>query len=1040
MNSLKRLWKPLLAAAALLGAFFLTFVWPGRNALDFDIDASPRAQASHHRENYDLTRLAVLHNVVIEVVDHYVDPTRIQPRKMLLSGLNAIQRSVAPIIVDYEEGANSLTVQVNNQRRQFRVDDVNAPWVLTPRFREIFAFLQENLQNEDIDLRDIEYAAINGMLHTLDPHTSLLTPDVYTDMRMNTRGEFGGLGILIGIREGQLTVIKPMPGTPAEQVGLLRQDHVVKIGEESTLNMPLQEAVNRLRGAPGSRVTLWIVRDGPRGWQQPRRFELTRAVIHIASVESRMLEGGIGYIKLKSFQGNTFDDMQRALEQLHRQSMNGLVLDLRDNPGGLLDQAVRIADAFLTSGTIVTTDSPDPAQRDEKDAEGPGTEPNYPMIVLLNGGSASASEIVAGALKNHDRALIVGQTSFGKGSVQVLYDFEDGSALKLTIAQYLTPGGVSIQGVGIMPDITIDPMTVDSEDMDLTADEAYLRESDLRASLEHAGTRDETHSSLTLRYYLPKDLRQRLREAESEDDEDNTREDEFLTRFSRELLTHAHRPGRREMLADADAVLTRTRATEMDRAVAELTRLGVDWSLGADAGASQVETVVSTNHPNNVATAGENLELRIRVTNRGTAPLYQLRATTKSDYRLFNGRELVFGKLMPGQSREWSTTLGICETHESTRTCTLPRDIPDRADGVRIQFAEGHDHAPPNAELRTVIHALPRPQFAYQLQVADNIRGNGDGQLSRGESATMYLHIKNVGTGRAFETQANLANLSGAGVLLRAGRFTFPALAPGEERSIAFTFEILPDFEGELAKLEVSVVDVDLREGISEKILVPVIAAGSAPTPRTGTVRLRPGAVVRERPAANAAAVSRVGRATDTAPSAPLPTQAGLPGFVRIDLGNGRPGWVAEGDVVTGQDARSGATSIVDDFSHVAPTLTVDYGNTLTTHDVALPLRGRAVDRARITDLYIFVGIRKVFYQSNRGAQNPAEATFQTRVPLHPGVNYVTVVARHDDAVMSRHTFVVRRDGPDGALLDTPRYDEDELGADHFDPGMIDED
>lgn len=478
MNHVKRLWKPLIAATALVGAFFLTFVWPGHNALDFDIDASPRAQASHHRENYDLTRLSVLHNVVIEIVDHYVDPTRIQPRKMLLAGLNAIQRSVAPIIVDYEDGSNHLTVQVNNERRQFRVDDVNAPWVLTPRFREIFRFLQDNLQNEDIDLRDIEYAAINGMLHTLDPHTSLLTPDVYTDMRMNTRGEFGGLGILIGVREGQLTVIKPMPGTPAQQAGLLRMDHVVKIGEESTLNMPLQEAVNRLRGAPGSRVTLWIVRDGAHGWTQPRRFELTRAVIHIESVESRMLEGGIGYIKIKSFQGNTFDDMQRALQQLHRQSMNGLVLDLRDNPGGLLDQAVRIADAFLTSGTIVTTDSPDPAQRDEKDAEAPGTEPNYPMVVLLNGGSASASEIVAGALKNHDRALIVGQTSFGKGSVQVLYDFEDGSALKLTIAQYLTPGGVSIQGVGISPDIAISPMTVDAEDMDLTEDEAYLRESD----------------------------------------------------------------------------------------------------------------------------------------------------------------------------------------------------------------------------------------------------------------------------------------------------------------------------------------------------------------------------------------------------------------------------------------------------------------------------------------------------------------------------------------------------------------------------------
>jgi carboxyl-terminal processing protease len=564
-----------------------------------------------------------------------------------------------------------------------------------------------------------------------------------------------------------------------------------------------------------------------------------------------------------------------------------------------------------------------------------------------------------------------------------------------------------------------------------------LRESDLRASLTHAGTRGDSASAVTLRYFLPKDLRQRLREAESEDDEDNTREDEFLTRFSRELLSQARRSGRREMLQDAAAVLQRARQTEMDRVVAELQRLGVDWSLGADAGASQVETVVTTNMPENVANAGDSMELRVRVTNRGTAPLYQLRATTKSDYRLFNGRELVFGKLMPGQSREWSTTLGICETHNNTRTCTLPRDVPDRADGIRIRFAEGHDHAPPDAEVRTVIHALQRPQFAYQLQVADNVRGNGDGQLSRGEAATMYLHIKNVGTGRAFETQANLSNLSGAGILLRAGRFTFPSLAPGEERSVAFTFEVLPNFEGEQAKLEVSVVDVDLREGISEKIRLAIAAAGAAPATRTGNVRLRSGAAVRERPAADATVVSRVSGSGDSAASAALPAQATLNGFVRVDLGGGRPGWVAESDLSTTQGGANAA--LADDFAHQSPTLTVDHGGALTTREATLTLRGRAVDRTRIADLYIFVGIRKVFYQSNRGAANAAEANFQTRVPLHPGVNYVTVVARHDDAVMSRRTFVVRRDGPDGALLETPRYDNDEFGGDHFDPQMIDE-
>ena len=188
-----------------------------------------------------------------------------------------------------------------------------------------------------------------------------------------------------------------------------------------------------------------------------------------------MLRDSVGYIKINSFQGNTETDLRRALAALHKKRMVGLVLDLRRNPGGLLDQAVQVADTFLDDGPIVTTSSQDPRERTEEYAKPGGTEPRYPMVVLINGQSASASEIVAGALKNHDRALIIGEQSFGKGSVQVLYKLQDKSALKLTVAQYLTPGDVSIQGVGIVPDIAISPMTVDKENMDLKVDELSLQ-------------------------------------------------------------------------------------------------------------------------------------------------------------------------------------------------------------------------------------------------------------------------------------------------------------------------------------------------------------------------------------------------------------------------------------------------------------------------------------------------------------------------------------------------------------------------------------
>jgi len=602
MRRIFRSYRPLLALVAVLIAFGVTFVWPQDNALDFDIDGSPRAQAAKQQESYDLRRLRVLSRVILKVKDAYVEPERIDTRRMLLSGLNAIQRAVAPVLVHYKEGETKVAVQLYDKRAEFRVDDVVAPWQLTQRFREIFGFLQDNLREEDLELRDVEYAAVNGMLRTLDPHSVLLTPDVYNEMRTSTRGQFGGLGIVIALRDGLLTIIRPLPGTPAERAGLVKGDRIVKIGEEATLNMALDEAVKRLRGTPGSSVDVWVRRDGAQGFQKPRKFKLTRAIIHLESVESRMLAGGIGYVKISSFQGNTHEDMERALAELHRQPMKGLVLDLRDNPGGLLEQAVRIADAFLTSGTIVTTSSNDPSQRDEKFATREGTEPNYPMVVLVNGGSASASEIVAGALQNHDRALVVGQRTFGKGSVQLLYDFpDDGSALKLTIAQYLTPGDVSIQGVGIVPDVAIDPMTVDREDMDLAVDDVYTRESDLRRHLTNDRAAEESKSGVVMRYYLPPATREEIRSAAPEDDPENAHEDEFLTSFSRELLVRATRPGRHELVADAAPVIAESSERELNRAIAELKKLGVDWSVGADAGASPVQIEPTTSSDKGVA-------------------------------------------------------------------------------------------------------------------------------------------------------------------------------------------------------------------------------------------------------------------------------------------------------------------------------------------------------------------------------------------------------------------------------------------------------
>ncbi len=1018
--------RPFLVFFALGAAFCITFVWPQQNGLDFDIDTSPRAKAAKKRVPYDLSRVRVLKAVITKVNQNYVEPERIDHRRMLLAGLNAIQRNVPPVLVHAEADAPSFKVQVNDQWGEFKAEDVNSPWSLTWRFQEIFRFLQKNLQqDEDIKLREVEYAAVNGMLRTLDPHSVLLTPEEYGEMQLSTRGEFGGLGIVISIRDGQLTIIKPMPGTPAARAGLKKKDRIVKINDESTLNMPLEEAVNRLRGTPGSSVGVWIVREGNKGWTRPKRFELVRAVIHIESVETRMLADEIGYIRISNFQSNTCDDLRQGLGNLHKQKMRGLILDLRDNPGGLLQQAVCVGDTFLSSGTIVTTSSNDPDKRERKLARSEGTEPFYPVVVLQNGGSASASEIVAGALKNHDRALVVGERTFGKGSVQVLYsDDNDGWALKLTIAQYLTPGDISIQSVGIVPDIEIEPMTVDPQDMDLFVDGGYLRESDLTAHLTHDRARDGQKPTHVLHYYLPEDLRQRLREARPDDLEENEREAEFLTRFARELLDGARRPGRRELLRDAQPVIESATDKEMKLTEAELAKHGVDWSVGKDEGPSQLVVEVSTSAKDDVATAGEPFDLEVTVENRGKAPVYQLRATTKSDNRLFSERELVFGKLAPGQKKSWTATLGVCLKDEDTgkRECKLPKTLAERADGVRVVFSEAHGHVPEPVAVRTTVRALPTPRFAYTVHVADDGRGNGDGQVQRGELATVYMRVRNVGDGASEKTVANLRSLSGHGVLLQAGRFQLDELKPGEEHQVAFTFEVLPDFPADEAKLQVSVGDTVSRESAGQKLQVPVVKDKGTVTAASGQVVLGKGAMVYEQPKRNGKAIAHVAKG-----AVALPAQAKSGEYTRVDLGEGRPGWVHQQEIRAGAGADG---ALKDVLAHRPPQLEVDHGDTLFTREPHVRVRGSATDDSIIRDLYIFVGPRKVYYQSNRGASTPKKVSFDTTVPLRPGINYVTVVAREDNEVLSRETFIVRRDGVDGALLETPKSDEFEPFAD----------
>ena len=367
-------------------------------------------------------------------------------------------------------------------------------------FAKVLNLVQEYYV-EEVDTKKLIYGGVRGMLRELDPHTSFLPPDIYKEFESETSGEFGGLGIEITVKSGVLTIISPIEDTPAWKAGLKPGDKIVSINGESTKGLSLPEAAKRMKGKNGSVVKLGIYRDG---FEEPKVFPIKRGIVKIRSVKYTDLENGYAYMRVTSFIENTYRDLKKYIKRhkkKHKQ-IKGMIIDLRQNPGGLLDQAIRASDLFLSKGKIVSTKG-----RDRKDKKGTyesevvyakksGTLEDFPLIILIDEYSASASEILAGALQDNKRALIMGQKSFGKGSVQSVVKLGDGSGLKLTVARYYTPKGVSIQAEGIEPDVQL--QKIDS------------------AALKEARSKHKVRREKDIRGHLLSDKEKRLKQTKKE--------------------------------------------------------------------------------------------------------------------------------------------------------------------------------------------------------------------------------------------------------------------------------------------------------------------------------------------------------------------------------------------------------------------------------------------------------------------------------------------------------------------------------------------
>src|SRR5882724_2011490 len=790
-SRMRRFGKILALTAACSAALVLT-IRHGGDGIRVGAE-SPLRAATRGGGRYDLSRIPIFSKTLMLVSENYFDKNRFDPKRMLVGALDFVQRDVPEILIDRwpEHDPKQVTVKVNGQQKSFSIEKVDAPWTLRTKVIEIFQFVQPNLQpvpekEEARRLVEIEMAATNGMLYTLDPHSVLLDVETYKDMRTQTQGKFGGLGIVIEMdKKNRITVKRPMPDTPAIRVGIKAKDHIVRINNESTTNMTLNEAVERLRGDPDTNVDVYVERDSAPG---VKKFTITRAFIHPPSIDppARVLAvpaapgqaaAKVGYFHMQHFLANSAGDLAEALALFEKEKVKGIIMDLRGNPGGLYEQAQRVSDAFIKAGTLVSMVGVGGVQRKDETASDSGHEPTVPLAVLVNQNSASASEIVAGAMKNLDRGVVIGEGTFGKGSVQVLFDIaspvsfgdrsdDDKLGLRLTTAQYRTPGDISIQGVGVVPDIETDPLLVQKDGerswIRLQPSAHKRREADYDFHLEHPSARHGEKPLESLSYLFVQKAGDKARAHDEDEDADPDADEDaeadeadadqktdFLMEFARDLLVQAKSSRRRELVASSKAFLDKVRAVEDKKVSLALEKLGVDWASGPPTGAAPpLQLTLQPVGGDAKLVAGTVAKIRGVVKNIGTAPAYRVRAVLESDNPLFDENEMVFGKIGPGESKSYDLSVKI-PASSFTRTDELKATLSSQRGATKVS----------GADLLVNIEGKARPLFAYTYQTIDDQKGgNHNGQVQRGEQVRLLVTVKNLGHGRAIHTEAVLRN------------------------------------------------------------------------------------------------------------------------------------------------------------------------------------------------------------------------------------------------------------------------------------------
>ena len=833
-----KLWL-LLLPVALLIALGLGLLVRGGGVVRLEQLARPETARPHALAAGGEAKLSesLLTDSILSIVQsYYVDPARVDNRALLRDALASLAGNPR---IKAAVTAGSVWVEVDGDRRIF-------PLKAEPRYQDVLdvysgvatmldeAGIKMPAEEEPGKNANGSVTLLNGMLAELDAHSTLLSPDAYRELRQGTDGSFGGLGVLVGIRDNLLTVIKPLPRSPAQRAGIMKHDRILAIGGRHTYGHSLDDLVEYMRGDPGTAVHLSLLREGARA---PSDVLLRREIIHVDSVTpSAIGRGGLKVLRLvvDCFASRTSHEVLSAIKKFRRQNhgvMDGLVLDLRGNPGGLLDQAVQMADLFLEKGVIVTTKG----RREEVETAGSGfDEVGFPIVVLVDGDSASASEIVAGALQDHGRAVVVGQPSFGKGSVQTIFELPGDRALKLTIARYYTPSGRSIQNVGIMPDVWLQPVAKAATNENLFGSYRYKNERFLHAHLGSdvaaAGVKTDLFRHPVVKTYY---LADHVPSMDSDDFDDRPLQKDEELATALQIISKVHATygdllpeGTRRAshwLALAGPSIEATAKRLGHNAEAWLkSHYGVDWQ-GSSQQAAQPELELALDPSNPVVvTTGETLNVGWKILNHGTGPANRVSVYVRSDLPGFETKEVLIGQVAA----------------EGARSGVVAVPIPSQWDPELLHLRVGLavDAWPaPSAAVDYAVQVNTRPVAALTAQVdlIDDNTGLVPGVLEGHEKARLAIDVSNTGDVAASDLKIKVVNLAGTQVQLSNSAVGVNEIDAGDDKRVFVDIQGARTLYSQDLDLGLLVESPDLKTAFAQRFTIKALPNGALSKSKT---------------------------------------------------------------------------------------------------------------------------------------------------------------------------------------------------------------